>query len=77
MARAAGELGAAVDGMEKATQKILQVGRGDRRMRQGARPPTQKTDYERGLAQDIQDHVDAAFTRPAISRISPASASAR
>jgi chemotaxis protein CheZ len=56
MARAAGELGAAVTGMEKATQKILHEAEGvDECAR--ALASTLKTDYERGLAQDIQDHT--------------------
>ncbi len=55
-ARAAGELGAAVAGMEKATQKILHEAE---RVDEYARTlgSTLKTDYERGLAQDIQDHT--------------------
>jgi chemotaxis protein CheZ len=55
-ARAAGELGAAVAGMEKATQKILHEAE---RVEEYARTlgSTLKTDYERGLAQDIQDHT--------------------
>ena len=56
MTRAAGELGAAVDGMEKATQKILKsVEIVDDSAR--ALTATLKDDYKRGLAQDIQDHV--------------------
>src|SRR5450830_57454 len=56
MPRAAGELGAAVDGMEKATQKILKsVEIVDDSAK--ALAATCKTDYERGLSQDIQDHV--------------------
>ena len=39
MARAAGELGAAVDGMEKATEKILKSSRGHRRKRHARSPP--------------------------------------
>jgi chemotaxis protein CheZ len=56
MARAAGELGAAVDGMEKATEKIL---KSTETIDDSAKAlaATLKTDYERGLAQDIQDHV--------------------
>jgi chemotaxis protein CheZ len=56
MARAAGELGAAVEGMEKATEKIL---KSTETIDDGAKAlaATLKTDYERGLAQDIQDHV--------------------
>ena len=55
-ALAAGELGAAVAGMEKATQKILNEAE---RVDEYARTlgSTLKTDYERGLAQDIQDHT--------------------
>jgi len=56
MARAAGELGAAVAGMEKATQKILHRAEGiDECAR--ALTATLKDDYKRGLAQDIQDHT--------------------
>jgi chemotaxis protein CheZ len=56
MARAAGELGAAVAGMEKATQKILHEAEGiDECAR--ALTATLKDDYKRGLAQDIQDHT--------------------
>ncbi|MEJ2435305.1 MAG: protein phosphatase CheZ [Pseudolabrys sp.] len=54
MARAAGELGAAVDGMEKATHNILQAAEAidDSAKSLGA---ALKGDFERGLAQDIQD----------------------
>ncbi|HEY5167652.1 MAG TPA: protein phosphatase CheZ [Pseudolabrys sp.] len=56
MARAADELGAAVDGMERATQKILKsVEIVDDSAK--ALAATCKTDYECGLSQDIQDHV--------------------
>ncbi|MBI4366637.1 MAG: chemotaxis protein [Deltaproteobacteria bacterium] len=56
MARAAGELGAAVDGMEKATERILKsVEVVDDSAK--ALTATLKDDYARGLAQDIQDHV--------------------
>lgn len=56
MARAAGELGAAVDGMEKATDKILKSAEAiDDSAR--ALATTLKGDYERGLTQDIQEHV--------------------
>ncbi|MGH6727737.1 MAG: protein phosphatase CheZ [Pseudolabrys sp.] len=56
MAHAAGKLGAAVEGMEKATVKILKSTELiDESARALAAAP--KTDYERGLAQDIQDHV--------------------
>ena len=55
-ARAAGELGAAVAGMERATQKILHEAEGiDECAR--ALTATLKDDYKRGLAQDIQDHT--------------------
>ena len=56
MTRAAGELGAAIDGMEKATQKIL---KSTEVIDESARTlaAALKTDYERGLAQDIQDQV--------------------
>jgi chemotaxis protein CheZ len=56
MARAAGELGAAVNGMEMATQKILKsVEIVDDSAR--ALTASLKDEYKRGLAQDIQDHV--------------------
>ena len=56
MARAAGELGAAVEGMEKATQKILKSAEV---IDDSAKALTAslKDDYKRGLAQEIQDHV--------------------
>jgi len=56
MARAAGELGAAVEGMEKATVAILKsVEIVDDSAK--ALTATLKDDYNRGLTQDIQDHV--------------------
>ena len=56
MARAAGELGAAVEGMEKATETILKSAEV---VDESAKALTAslKDDYKRGLAQDIQDHV--------------------
>ena len=56
MARAAGELGAAINAMEKATQKILRATEtiDDRAKTLAA---AIKNDYEQGLAQDIQEHV--------------------
>ena len=56
MAHAAGKLGAAVEGMEKATVKIL---KSTEVIDDSAKAlaASLKTDYERGLAQDIQDHV--------------------
>jgi chemotaxis protein CheZ len=56
MAHAAGELGAAVEGMEKATVKIL---KSTEVIDESARTlaASVKTDYERGLTQDIQDQV--------------------
>jgi chemotaxis protein CheZ len=56
MARAAGELGAAVDAMEKATQKILTATEGidDSAKSLGS---ALKHAHERGLAQDIQEHA--------------------
>jgi chemotaxis protein CheZ len=56
MTRAAGELGAAVEGMEKATVKIL---KSTEVIDESARALTAalKTDFERGLTQDIQDQV--------------------
>ncbi len=56
MLRAADELRASVDGMDNATQKILSsVELIDDSAR--ALASSLKNDYERGLAQDIQDHV--------------------
>ena len=56
MAHAAGKLGAAVEGMEKATVKIL---KSTEVIDESAKAlaATLKDDYKRGLAQDIQDHV--------------------
>ncbi len=56
MAHAAGKLGAAVEGMEKATVKIL---KSSEVIDESARAlsASLKSDYERGLAQEIQDHV--------------------
>lgn len=56
MAHAAGKLGAAVEGMEKATEKIL---KSTEVIDDSARAlaATLKDDYKRGLAQEIQDHV--------------------
>jgi chemotaxis protein CheZ len=56
MTRAAGELGAAIEAMEKATTRILKSGEA---VEDAARAlgTTLKNDYQRGLAQDIQDHV--------------------
>jgi chemotaxis protein CheZ len=56
MARAAGELGAAVDGMDKATQSILKSAESIDDSAK-ALAAALKSDYERALAQDIQDHV--------------------
>ena len=56
MTRATDELGAAVDGMEKATQKIL---KSVEIIDDSAKALTAslKDDYKRGLTQDIQDNV--------------------
>jgi chemotaxis protein CheZ len=56
MAHAAGKLGAAVDGMEKATVKIL---KSSEVIDESAKAlaASLKTDYERGLAQEIQENV--------------------
>lgn len=56
MAHAAGKLGAAVEGMEKATEKIL---KSTEVIDDSARAlaATLKDDYKRGLAQEIQEHV--------------------
>jgi chemotaxis protein CheZ len=56
MTRAAGELGAAVEGMETATQKIL----GSAEVIDDcarALASVLSDDYHHGLAQDVQDHV--------------------
>jgi chemotaxis protein CheZ len=56
MTRATDELGAAIDGMETATQKILHsVEVIDDNAK--ALTASIKDEYKRGLAQDIQDHV--------------------
>jgi chemotaxis protein CheZ len=56
MTRAAYELGAAIDGIEKAAQKILKCSEA---IDENARTltATLKTGYERGLAQDIQEQT--------------------
>ena len=56
MVRAAGELGAAVDGMEQATHRILKMAETieDSAKSLGS---ALKTAFERGLAQDIQDQT--------------------
>ncbi len=56
LAHAAGKLGAAVEGMEKATLKIL---KSTEAIDDAAKAlaAVSKTDYERGLAHDIQDRV--------------------
>jgi len=60
MTRAAGELGAAVDAMEKAADRILQSAEFiDDSAKTLASAPL--ADYERGLAQDIQEHVVHIF----------------
>ena len=56
MTRAAGELGAAVDAMEKSTHKILQSAEIIDDCAK-ALAAAQKTDFETGLTQDIQDHL--------------------
>jgi chemotaxis protein CheZ len=60
MARAAGELGATVEGIEKATQGILKSAES---IDDGAKAlaAALKNDYERGLTQDIQEHVVRIF----------------
>jgi chemotaxis protein CheZ len=73
--RAPGELGAAVESMESATQKILSLGRGRRRLRR-ALASALNDDYHHGLAQDVQDHVVRIY-EACNFRISRASASAR
>jgi chemotaxis protein CheZ len=60
MTRAAYELGAAIDGMEKATQKILKCGEAiDESARTLA--VTLKTPYNIGLAQEIQEQTLRIF----------------
>jgi chemotaxis protein CheZ len=56
MVRAAGELGAAVDGIEQATHRILKTAE---TIEDSAKSLSSalKTAFERGLAQDIQDHT--------------------
>lgn len=56
MVRAAGELGAAVDGMEQATHRILQAAETieDTAKSLGS---ALKSEFERGLTQDIQDRT--------------------
>ncbi len=56
MARAAGKLGGAIEAMEQATEKIL---KSSEVIEDSAKAlaAAMKTDYERGLAQEIQDHV--------------------
>ena len=56
LARAAGKLGVAIEGMEKATEAILKSAEviDDSAKALAA---TSRTDYARGLTQEIQDHV--------------------
>lgn len=60
LTRAASELGAAIQGMEKATQKILHS---TETIDESARAlcATLQDSYKRGLAQEIQDHVVHIF----------------
>ena len=60
LARGADELGAAVEGMQRATQEILSSAE---RIDDGAKSlaAALKTDYERGLAQEIQEHVTRLY----------------
>lgn len=60
IARAVSELAATIDGMEKATQKIL---KSSEAIDESAKAlgAVAKNDYERGLAQDVQDHVVAIY----------------
>jgi hypothetical protein len=60
LARAAGELGAAVEAMERATDKILRSAEtiDDCAKALGA---AQTTEYGRGVAQDIQEHVTQLY----------------
>jgi len=60
MTRAAGELGAAIDGMEQATHSILKSAEGiDEHAR--ALTAALKSEHERAQALDIQDHVVQLF----------------
>jgi chemotaxis protein CheZ len=56
MARAAGKLGTAIEAMEQATEKILKSAEVIEDSTK-ALAAAMHTDYERGLAQEIQDHV--------------------
>lgn len=56
MSRAAGELGASIDAMEKATDKILKSAEVIDDCAK-ALAASEKGGYERGLTQDIQDHL--------------------
>jgi chemotaxis protein CheZ len=56
MAHAAGKLGAAIEGMERATENILESSEVIEDSAK-ALAAAMKTDYERSLAQEIQDHV--------------------
>jgi chemotaxis protein CheZ len=60
MTRAAGELGAAIDGMEQATHRIMKSAEGiDDHAR--ALAAALKSGHDRALALDIQDHVVQLF----------------
>lgn len=56
LARAAGKLGVAIEGMEKATEAILKSAEVIDESAK-ALAATSRTDYARGLTQEIQDHV--------------------
>jgi chemotaxis protein CheZ len=60
MTRAAGELGAAIAGMEQATHSILKSAEGIDESAK-ALAAALKTEHERDLALDIQDHVVQVF----------------
>ena len=60
LAHAAGNLGAAVEGMEKATVKILKSTEAIDDSAKALAAALQ-TDYARGLAHDIQDHVVSIY----------------
>lgn len=60
MARAAGELGAAIDGMDKATQSILKSAESIDESAK-ALAAALRNGYERSLARDIQDHVAQTY----------------
>ena len=73
--RASRELDAVVDSTERATQQILEAAES---IDEAANTlsASLKQEQEQALTSDIRDHV-VRYSRPATSRISPASASPR